>query len=266
MHLFELEDQPWFPRLIRAYMQDHLRFMGDWSGPAYKGFAEKLRGAMERVGQHEIVDLCSGGGGPVKTLLRMLQTQDFTATARLTDLYPNIAAYELLAHESGGTIQGYPLPVDAANVPQELRGFRLLANGFHHLRPQEAVAVLKDAITKRQGIAVIEMVSQSAVAFLSVGIGFLSTFIAAPFVKPFRLSRLLLTYAVPLVPVCTLWDGLVSCLRVYSPEELRQLVSQLGQTDYEWDIGTTPIGPGVATYLIGTPRQNASKVALTPRS
>ena len=45
MHLFELEDQPWFPRLIRAYMQDHLRFMGDWSGPAYQGFVEKLKAA-----------------------------------------------------------------------------------------------------------------------------------------------------------------------------------------------------------------------------
>jgi len=30
IHLFELEDQPLFPRVIRAYMQDHLRFMGDW--------------------------------------------------------------------------------------------------------------------------------------------------------------------------------------------------------------------------------------------
>jgi hypothetical protein len=25
--LFEFEDFPWFPRLIRAYMQDHLAFM-----------------------------------------------------------------------------------------------------------------------------------------------------------------------------------------------------------------------------------------------
>ena len=254
IHLFELEDQPWFPRMIRAYMQDHLRFMGDWSGPAYQGFVEKLRTALERVGQREILDLCSGGGGPIKIILRMLQAQGFAATARLTDLYPNTAAYEQLERESNGTIQGHPSPVNATNVPQELSGFRLLANGFHHFRPEDAARVLADAVTKRQSIAVIEMVSRSALAFFSVGIGLLTVFIATPFVKPFRFSRLLFTYLLPLMPLCILWDGLVSCLRVYSPDELRTLVSQLGHPEYDWDIGTLRMGPGVATYLIGTPR------------
>jgi hypothetical protein len=254
MHLFELEDQPWFPRVIRAYMQDHLRFMGDWSGPAYKGFVEKLKAALERVGQREIVDLCSGGGGPVKIILQMLQAQGTTVTARLTDLYPNTAAYEQLEQESGGTIKGYPSPVNATDVPPALSGFRLVANGFHHFRPEDASKVLADAVTKRQSIAVIEMVSRSALAFVSVGIGVIAVFIATPFVKPFRLSRLLFTYVLPVMPLCVLWDGLVSCLRVYSPDELRKLVSQLDDTTYEWEIGNLPIGPGKATYLIGTPR------------
>lgn len=254
MHLFELEDQPWFPRMIRAYMQDHLRFMGDWSGPAYQGFAEKLKAAMERVGQRTILDLCSGGGGPIKTILRILQTQGFTATAQLTDLYPNIAAYEQLAYESGGSIQGYSSPVNAINVPRELTGFRLVANGFHHFRPEDATKVLADAVTKQQSIAVIEMISRSALAVFSVGVGLVVVFIATPFVKPFRFSRLLFTYLIPLMPLCVLWDGLVSCLRAYSPDELRALVSQLDDTTYEWDIGHLPLGPGKATYLIGTPR------------
>ena len=78
-------------------------------------------------------------------------------------------------------------------------------------------------------------------------------FLAAPFLKPFRVSRLVFTYLIPLVPLFLLWDGFVSCLRVYSPAELRDLVSQLGATNYEWDIGTTRVGPGVVTYLIGIP-------------
>ena len=254
MHLFELEDQPWFPRLIRAYMQDHLRFMGDWSGPAYQGFVEKLKAALERVGQREILDLCSGGGGPVKIILQKLQVQGVAATARLTDLYPNTEAYEQLERESDGAIQGHSSPVNATNVPPELNGFRLMANGFHHFRPEDARMVLADAVTKQRSIAVIEMVSRSALAFVSVGIGFLAVFIATPFVKPFRLSRLFFTYVLPVIPLCVLWDGLVSCLRVYSPDELRTLVSRLGPTEYDWDIGRLRTGPGAATYLIGTPR------------
>jgi hypothetical protein len=254
MHLFEFEDLPWFPQNIRTCMQDHLRFMGDLSAPAYKGFAEKLKSAMERIGQRRILDLCSGGGGPVRTLLRLLRAQNFAATALLTDLFPNRAAYRQLEGESGGTIQGCDSSVDATNVPPGLNGFRLLANGFHHFRPQDAGLVLADAIKRQQGIAVIEMVSRSPLAFLSVVIGFVAMFVVTPFVRPFRVSRLFFTYLLPLAPLCTLWDGLVSCLRVYSPAELRALVSQLGNTTYEWDIGEIRFGPGVATYLIGTPR------------
>jgi hypothetical protein len=130
----------------------------------------------------------------------------------------------------------------------------LIANGFHHFRPEDAALVLADAVTKRQSIAVIEMVSRSALAFFSVGLGVIAVFIATPFVKPFRLSRLLFTYLLPVMPLCVLWDGLVSCLRVYSPDELRILVSQLNDTEYDWDVGTLRLGPGVVTYLIGTPR------------
>ena len=47
---------------------------------------------------------------------------------------------------------------------------------------------------------------------------------------------------------------MVSCLRVYSPKELGDLVAQLPQNDYEWDIGRIPVRgtPVRITYLIGT--------------
>ena len=239
MHLFEFEDQPWFPRLIRAYMQDHLTFMGNLSGPAYQAFVEKLKGAMERLRQNELLDLCSGSGGPARTVVRLLCEQGLEARARLSDLFPNVTAYQQLAKESGGMLQGVDASVDATNVPAELNGVRLIANGFHHFPPAQARQVLADAVTKRQGIAVIEMVNRSAFAFVGVLIGTVMVFFAAPFLKPFRVSRLVFTYLVPLVPLFLLWDGFVSCLRVYSPAELRDLVSQLGATNYEWDIGTT---------------------------
>lgn len=37
-------------------------------------------------------------------------------------------------------------------------------------------------------------------------------FLAAPFLKPFRLSRLVLTSLLPLILLSLLWDGVVSCL------------------------------------------------------
>jgi hypothetical protein len=259
IQLFEFEDQPWFPRLIRAYMQDHLTFMGNLSGPAYQAFVEKLKAAMERLRQYELLDLCSGSGGPARTVVRLLHEQGLEARARLTDLFPNVAAYRQQERESGGTLQGVDMPVDATNVPAELTGVRLIANGLHHFAPEKARQVLADAVAKRQGIAVIEMVNRSAFAFIGVLIGTVMVFIAAPFLRPFCLSRLVFSYLIPLVPLFMLWDGIVSCLRVYSPNELWALVSQLDDTDYDWDIGTTRVGPGMVTYLIGTPAPSNSK-------
>jgi hypothetical protein len=47
----------------------------------------------------------------------------------------------------------------------------------------------------------------------------------------------------------------VSCLRTYTPEELRDLVEDL-QQGYEWEIGTVrsaPLPPRII-YLLGQPR------------
>ena len=78
-----------------------------------------------------------------------------------------------------------------------------------------------------------------------------------PFIRPFRWSRLLWTYLVPLVPFAVLFDGLVSCLRTYRVEELRDLTARLEANDYDWDIGTVKntAGPIPITYLIGVPNE-----------
>src|SRR5215471_10429200 len=127
-HLFEIEDLPWFPQCIRSSMQDQLTFMGNLSTPAYKAFVAKLKNAMEGVGQRDLLDLCSGAGGPVRTILKLLHAQGLTARARVSDLFPNIAAYRRLEQESENMIHGVDYPVDATNVPPEFNGFRLLAN------------------------------------------------------------------------------------------------------------------------------------------
>ena len=254
--LFEFEDLPWFPRLIRSYMQDHLAFMGNLSASAYQDFAVKLKDAMATLGETQLLDMCSGGGGPVRMILRLLNEHGLRATARLSDLYPNNIAYQHLAKETAGLVQGVSLPVDATNVPQELSGFRLIANGFHHFPPQAARQLLADAVAKQRGIAVVEMVSRSGLAFMGIGMGFVLVFLAAPFIRPFRFSRLIFTYLIPAVPLFLLWDGMVSCLRAYSPEELTELVASLDSSEYQWDIGEIHFGPGVATYAIGVPNKS----------
>ncbi|MGC4086328.1 MAG: hypothetical protein QM756_00245 [Polyangiaceae bacterium] len=100
-----------------------------------------------------------------------------------------------------------------------------------------------------------EMVNRSPSSVLQIGFGTLTMFAVTPFIRPFRWSRLLLTYALPIVPICTLWDGIVSCLRAYDLSELRELTDGIQANGYRWEIGRLPVPrtPAAITYLIGTP-------------
>ncbi len=68
------------------------------------------------------------------------------------------------------------------------------------------------------------------------------------------------TYLIPVVPLVSFFDGLVSCLRTYSVQELRELSEGLDAKDYQWEIGErkSTAGPIPITYLIGVPTGRAS--------
>jgi hypothetical protein len=60
----------------------------------------------------------------------------------------------------------------------------------------------------------------------------LITLAVTPAIRPFRWSRLFWTYLVPAVPAVVLFDGVVSCLRTYTPGELRALTRGLDADGY----------------------------------
>lgn len=254
LHLIELEDQPWCPAPVRDGGTDYLQFteeVGNLLGP----MAPKLAQVFQRTGTTQVIDLCSGGTGPWLPLLKDLETHGAKVEVLLTDLHPNEAAFERAQVRSGGRIRGLNQSVDATNTPKTLRGFRTLFNAFHHFRPEQGKAILADAVRRREGIAVVEAVERKALPLVSLLPSPLFVWLVTPFIRPFRWSRLLLTYVLPLIPLLVLFDGIVSCLRIYSPDELRALVAELGDAGYDWDIGQVKgKGPMHLTYLIGTPR------------
>jgi hypothetical protein len=123
------------------------------------------------------------------------------------------------------------------------------------LKPEQARACLLDAVRQRRGVALVELTSRSALSMLQIALGTTTQLFVTPFIKPFRWSRLFYTYVLPVVPLCTLWDGIVSCLRVYQPQELQSLIAELPANDYHWECGRlrVPRMPTEQTYLIGTP-------------
>src|SRR5690606_8104029 len=77
-----------------------------------------------------------------------------------------------------------------------------------------------------------------------------SVLLTTPFIRPFKIGRIVFTYLIPMVPLCIMWDGVVSSLRTYSLKEMNELVAGLqNKDDYQWTIGKEKN----VLYLIGLP-------------
>lgn len=256
LHLFELEDQPLFPAVVRDLATDYLHFL-ETNFDLHRPVVSLLGHALRATGAKHVIDLCSGGGGPVPALQRALATRGISVGFTLTDLFPNVAAFQRAVDTSQGAIAFVAEPVDARAVPRRLTGFRTLFNAFHHFRPDEAIAVLRDAAQAGQPIGIFELPDRSLRMLLSISLLTpLMVALATPFIRPFRWQRLFWTYVLPLVPLTCWWDGIVSQLRAYTPIEMERLAHAAAGGSYNWRAGKVAIRavPGFLTYLLGTPR------------
>ena len=173
----------------------------------------------------------------------------------LTDLHQNVGASKRAQALSSGRIKRYPDAVNALRVPPELTGFRTLFTSFHHFKPAEARAILRDAVASRSGIGIFEGTQRQPIAMLGMLLTPLLVWLVTPWLRPFRWARLLWTYLLPVVPFVVLFDGLVSCWRTYTVAELTAFAAELSGSGYEWEVGEAQ-AKGLrapVTYLIGYP-------------
>ena len=256
LHLFELEDQSWFPQVIRDAGTDFMRFVAEMAKP-YGTVVPRLGRALTATGSQGVLDLCSGGAGPVIAIRDALAADGCQLPITLTDKFPNRVAFEYAKRRSGGEVGYIEGPVDATAVPPDLLGFRTLFSGLHHFRPEAARRILQDAVDQRRSIGVFEMTQRTLVYLLGSLLLPSVLFLSTPFIRPFRWSRLFWTYVIPVVPAFLTWDAFVSCLRTYSPKELRELVDGLNCEGYAWDIGVETDRLVSIYYLIGYPNRPA---------
>lgn len=245
-HLFEIHEQPWCPPVIRDGVTEYLQFISTLL-PSYTVIADDLNRVLKTTNSTQVVDLCSGSGGPWKYLISTMD--DTVQQVTLTDLYPN----QHMLHDWDNRIQYAPDPVSVMDVPDTYPGFRTIFAAFHHFEPDEACKILLDAVEKGEGIAVYELSERSLFVILNIIIiSLLTVPFAYFFVRPFRWQFVALFWLLPWVLA---WDGMISSLRTYKPAELQALVDTLGETGYTWEIGIrrakgTPLP---ITYLIGYP-------------
>jgi hypothetical protein len=285
LQFIELHEQPWFPSSLRDDVTDAMQFGFNLLN-AYAPIAPLLQSVIDSSGNganagqsstgssptgQSIVDMCSGGGGPWLDLCRQLRCRDAGCQddagnsvglqVWLTDKYPNLEAFQNVSASSDHHITFYPEPVDAMKVPGALKGLRTMFTSFHHFPPEDARAILQNAVDAGESVGIFEATKRAPSTIGLIFAGILLMFVHTPRIRPFRWSRLLWTYLIPVIPLVLLFDGVVSCLRTYRPQELREIVATLTSCQYQWEIGELATGKMPITYLIGYPKSRPRYLA-----
>jgi len=252
LHLFEFDELEWYPSTFRDAVTDALRFFS-LKFNIYGPVIPRLKRVMRSLECREVVDLCSGGSGPITLIQKRLKREGYPVRVTLTDKYPNIEAFRKACAE-GEDIDFVEEAVDALDVPVHIEGFRTLFASLHHFKPHAARRILEDAFGKEVGIGVFEFTDRSPVMFLVMLFSPVLIMSVIPFIRPFTWKKFLWTYLIPLIPITGLWDGIVSNLRSYTPVELQQLVKGLERDNYAWEIGKVQgVGLHKITFLLGYP-------------
>lgn len=254
LHLFEFEDQPWFPETIRNYMTDYLQIVSD-TFKFYESVIPIIKKGVEKSGSNQIIDLASGGGGGWLSISNKILKAIPNVKIKLTDFFPNIEAFKKIQNQHSDLFDYAEKSVDATNVPKELKGLRTQFLSFHHFKPDNAKKILQNAVDANQPIAIFEAIERNAEGFIkALGVPF-TTYALTPFIKPFDKKRLFFTYVFPVVPFFTGFDGFISVFRMYSQDEMKALISSLNNSEnFEWEIGVRRKGIMSVQYLLGYPK------------
>jgi len=244
--LFEFSDQAWLPRCFRRLLTELL----EYQAAAYRIYwpaIPKLNETLRRTNCLEILDLCSGSGGPLVGLHPHLRAKRFT----LTDRFPSPPRVTLRTRDSRLTWLQQPL--DARDVPPRPGACRTIFSSFHHFGPRDARRILENAVEARAPIAVFEFTERTFARLWRMAYAPLIVLRDTWRMRPRRWARVFWTYVVPLVPLIYTWDAIVSHLRTYSVDELDALTT--GLTGHAWEAGKLASDPTCVRvlYLVGLP-------------
>ncbi len=253
--MFEFEDLACFPDTIRESMTDYLRYLIP-KVDFYRHVTPIIIEGMNKSHSNRIIDLCSGGGGAIEQIHHDLKRlSDVEIKIILTDKYPNTSAYAFFKAKTGGAISFIDSAIDAADVPLTLKGFRTIFSGFHHFDNSLAKVVIKNAVDAKSGIGIFDGGNKNILAIMAILVVHpIVFFFFTPFFTPLRFSRLFFTYIIPIIPLYTVWDGIVSIIRLYKPNELLQIAKEVEPDSYYWRSGKKKSKFGLnVTFLIGYP-------------
>ncbi|KAK4502820.1 hypothetical protein PRZ48_006246 [Zasmidium cellare] len=266
-HLFEINDQPWLPDWIRERVQECLTLF--WTlnlaplqehSPASLVAGTLTQVLGSRCRDYTFFDFCAGAGGPTPFIEKEFNqgTGGEVAKFVLTDIEPHRSAWR--EHSSSSpNILYVPSPVDATKPPsstalvkmmahssgkvdregmQKRKTVRLFFLAFHHLDEVVARKVLHNALSSPDcgGIGIFELQGRTPGEMFMVSMLGPVLWVITPWYFWRDPLMLLLVYIFPVIPFIVVVDGIVSCLRTRTADEILELIDESGANCEGWEF------------------------------
>lgn len=219
-HVPQISMQSWYPEILRNCMYEFMTWFVHKTKAA-KPFMPVVEEGLQQADNIIVLDKPAGAG------------------------------FETLAPFLNPDIPLQKVPIQ--NFTAENPGLYVSVNNFHHLSVKEAGSVLEKISAKGHPVVILEGNNDSLwQVFGMLVLVPLSVILTAPFVRPFRWSRLLFSWVIPILPLITCVDGFLALFKLYAPADLDELVSQISTQNYSWRSGKMDNGRGgKIIYLIG---------------
>lgn len=223
MPSFELEDQSWFPPLLRFYQMEYLSWLATRLH-LYRPLTDAADYLLQQHPSRQWTDCCSGAAGPVASLVDEGLDPSLLI---LADQYPQLPAELLLVPFD---LVHYRLPADS--IPGE--GLVTMFNAFHHFAADVQQQWLQQVAAQQRPLLLAEITRPTLLSWLAVTLaGTVGVLLFTPFIQPFSFKRILFTYLLPLNIISITWDGWMSVFGAVRRRRLQALASHLNSATYQ---------------------------------
>lgn len=256
IHLFEFEDLAWFPNWSRRCLTRMMVVMHKILNTSGE-MAELVNKVLNKTDSKRIVDLCSGSGGPMPEVVNILREKYGFIDIRLTmtDLFPNLEYAEKINSQGNLDIAYLTQSINATEIDLELKGLRTMVGSLHHMKPDVARQILKNAVKNKQPFCSLEISDNSfpnVLWWIAIPINILTSLVVSLFTRHMTWQQLVFTCLIPVIPITFAWYGAVSNARTYTLKDLDMLLKELDSDSYTWESGIIN-GKSKKIYLIGWP-------------
>lgn len=133
-----------------------------------------------------------------------------------------------------GAAQARPQAISDVDSGRKI--FRLFSLSFHHFDDVLAAKVLRSSLETADGFAIIELQDRRAWSLLLMLLDFPLLMLVTLFWRWRDPLHLIFTYAIPVLPLVQMFDGLVSCLRTREFDELLALMGKSNDDGRKDDV------------------------------